>query len=117
MNQLLRQQDTSCLRDRDRGRTEMLSKQPAELSLSDAQAPGQTIDTSVVECACVDQRQRPRYRADGPRQQTLARFPADSAGTGGSQLPAPLLPSRRTSCFPVSASVLGRSAGNRPALS
>src|SRR5688572_18523833 len=61
MNQLLRQQNTSCLRDRDRGRTEMLPKQPAELSLSDAQAFGEPIDTAFVECASVDQRQRSRY--------------------------------------------------------
>ena len=36
MNQLLGQQDTPCLGDRDWRRTEMLSKQAAELSLSDA---------------------------------------------------------------------------------
>ena len=66
MNQLLRQQDTSCLRDRDRGRTEMLSKQPAELSLSDAQAFGEPIDTAFIECASVDQRQRPRYGVRRP---------------------------------------------------
>ena len=39
----------------------MLSKQPAELSLSDAQAFGESIDTAFIECASVDQRQRPRY--------------------------------------------------------
>src|SRR5688572_5173335 len=66
MNQLLRQQDTSCLRDRDRGRTEMLSKQPAEMSLADAQAFGEPIDTAFIEYAPVDQRQRPRYRIRRP---------------------------------------------------
>ena len=66
MNQLLRQQDTSCLRNRDRGRTEMLSKQPAELSLSDPQAFGEPIDTAFIECASVDQRQRPRYGVGRP---------------------------------------------------
>ena len=66
MNQLLRQQDTSCLRDRDGGCTEMLSKQPAELSLADAQAFGEPIDTAFIECASVDQRQRPRYGVRRP---------------------------------------------------
>ncbi len=66
MNQLLRQQDTSCLRDRDRGRTEMLSKQSAELSLSDAQAVGEPIDAPFIECASVDERQRPRYGVRRP---------------------------------------------------
>ena len=68
MNQLLGQQDTPGLRDRDGGRTEMLSKQAAELSLSDAQAFGQAIDTRFVECACVDQRQRRDTVFDVPRQ-------------------------------------------------
>ena len=66
MNQLLGQQDTPCLRDRDGGRTEMLSKQAPELSLSDAQALGQAIDTRLIECACVDQRQRPGHRVRRP---------------------------------------------------
>ena len=76
MNQLLRQQDTSCLRNRDRGRTEMLSKQPAELSLSDAQAFGESIDAAVIECAPVDQRQRPRYgvRRPAPGGELWRRF-------------------------------------------
>jgi hypothetical protein len=34
----------------------MLSKQAAELSLSDTQALGQAIHTRFIECACVDQR-------------------------------------------------------------
>ena len=56
MNQLLGQQDTPCLRDRYRGRSEMLSKQAAQLSLSYAEAFGQAIDPRFIECACVDQR-------------------------------------------------------------
>jgi hypothetical protein len=34
----------------------MLSKQPAQLSISDAQAFGEPIDTAFIECAAVDQR-------------------------------------------------------------
>ena len=84
MNQLLGQQDTPCLGDRDWGRTEMLSKQAAELSLSDAQALGQAIDTRFVECACVDQRQRPRHRIrrPAPGGKLGRRFrPTSQAGT------------------------------------
>ncbi len=84
MNQLLGQQDTPCLGDRHRGRTEMLSKQAAELSLSDAQAFGQAIDTSFVECASVDQRQRPRHRVrrPAPGGKLGRRFwPTSQAGT------------------------------------
>ncbi len=44
----------------------MLSKQPAELSLADAQAFGEAIDTAFIECASVDQRQRPRYGVRRP---------------------------------------------------
>jgi len=66
VNQLLRQQDTSCLCDRDRGRTEVLSKQEPELSLSDAQAFGEAIDTGFIECTSVDERQRPRHGVRRP---------------------------------------------------
>jgi hypothetical protein len=96
----------------------MLSKQPAELPLSDAQAVGELIDTALIECARSMSANALDTVFDVPRQrQTLAPFPADSAGMGGSQRRAPLRPSRRTSCFPVSASVPGRSDGNRPAWS
>jgi hypothetical protein len=56
MNQLLGEQDASGLRHRDGGRTEVLSKQTAQLPLSDAQASGESIDPRVIECAGVDQR-------------------------------------------------------------
>jgi hypothetical protein len=56
MNQLRGQKNSPCLRDRDRRRTEMLPKQTTELTLSDAYAFGQAIDTSVIESACVDER-------------------------------------------------------------
>jgi hypothetical protein len=54
VNQLLRQENTPRLRDRDWGRTEMLSKQPAELSVADAQPVGQTIDAAFIEYVSVD---------------------------------------------------------------
>jgi hypothetical protein len=56
MNELLGQQHTTCLRDRNGGRTEMLSKQAAELSFSYAQPFGQTIDACFIDGACVDER-------------------------------------------------------------
>jgi hypothetical protein len=56
MNQVLRQQDTSCLRDRNRGRSEMLSKQPAELSLADAYTFSEPIDPAFIQRALVHER-------------------------------------------------------------
>ena len=100
MNQVLGHQDTPCLGDRDRGRTEMLSKQAAQLSLSNAQAPGQPIDTGFVECACGRSAPTPAtpYSTSRARQQTRAPLLADIAGRDGSPLPAPPLPSDKTSC-------------------
>jgi hypothetical protein len=37
----------------------MLSKEAAELSLSYAQAFSQTIEACFIDCACVDEGQRP----------------------------------------------------------
>ena len=72
------------MRDRDGRRTEVLSKQAAELSLSDAQALRQPTDAGFIECACVDQRQGPghRIRRPAPGGKLGRRFrPTSQAGT------------------------------------
>ena len=60
MNQLLRQQHATRLRDRDRRSADMATKQPPQLTLADAQPIGERRNIRRVERSRLDQLQRPR---------------------------------------------------------
>src|SRR5580658_1981179 len=62
VQQLLGEKDTPGLRDSDRGCAEMLSKQSAQLPLSDSQPFRELFDVALVERAELDQRQSVRHR-------------------------------------------------------
>jgi hypothetical protein len=62
VNELLGQMNAAGLRDCDRRGAEMLTEQPPQLPLADAQAAGEPIDVGVVQRAELDQAERARYR-------------------------------------------------------
>ena len=67
MDQLLGEQHAASLRNRDRRRSDVLTKEPPQVPLANLEPIGQRCDIATIESAAFDQLERRDTVADVPR--------------------------------------------------